>query len=270
MYEFYLKFTVIRAIVVFDIDGVLRDVSGSYRRASADTVEQYTNGAYRPSLEDIDQLKSEGIWNNDWEASRELIYRHFEAQNQMREQVDLNYEEMVYFFQSRYLGPDRHNWTGYICSEPLLCQPEYFQHLTQAEIGWGFFSGATRAEALYVLEGKLGIKHPVLVAMEDAPGKPDPTGLLDATQQLQQQYHSNETPPVIYIGDTVADMHTVEKAKQQQPEQTWIAVGVLPPHVQGSQARCLAYTNNLHNAGATLVLSNVEELTPSQIEQILL
>lgn len=46
----------------------------------ADTVEQFTQGAYRPSPEDIDQLKAEGIWNNDWEGSMELIYRYFESQ----------------------------------------------------------------------------------------------------------------------------------------------------------------------------------------------
>ncbi|WP_390883097.1 HAD family hydrolase [Kovacikia minuta] len=72
------------AIVVFDIDGVVRDVGGSYRRALADTVEHFTNGAYRPAQVEIDQLKSEGIWNNDWEASQELIYRYFERQGQPR------------------------------------------------------------------------------------------------------------------------------------------------------------------------------------------
>ena len=66
-------------IVVFDIDGVVRDVSGSYRRAIADTVEYFTTQAYRPTPLDIDQLKSEGVWNNDWEASQELIYRYFET-----------------------------------------------------------------------------------------------------------------------------------------------------------------------------------------------
>jgi HAD superfamily phosphatase len=49
-------------IIVFDIDGVIRDVSGSYRRALADTVEHFTNNAYRPTPADIDKLKSEGIW----------------------------------------------------------------------------------------------------------------------------------------------------------------------------------------------------------------
>ncbi|MFM6757157.1 MAG: TIGR01548 family HAD-type hydrolase, partial [Dolichospermum sp.] len=76
-----------KTIVIFDIDGVIRDVSGSYRRALSDTVEYFTEQAYRPTAIDIDHLKSEGIWNNDWEASQELIYRHFVSQGQQREQL---------------------------------------------------------------------------------------------------------------------------------------------------------------------------------------
>lgn len=87
-----------KAIIVFDIDGVVRDVSGSYRRAIADTVEYFTTQAYRPTPLDIDQLKSEGVWNNDWEASEELIYRYFETQGQSREQLQLDYSAIVAFF----------------------------------------------------------------------------------------------------------------------------------------------------------------------------
>ncbi len=258
-----------KAIVIFDIDGVLRDVGGSYRRAIADTVEHYTSNAYRPTMEDIDRLKSEGIWNNDWEASRELIDRYFEAQNKTRDQLNFDYEQIIAFFQSRYLGDNLQNWTGYICDEPLLCNSTYFKQLTQADIPWGFFSGATRAEALYLLQGKLRIDRPILVAMEDAPGKPDPTGLLDVTQQLMQQYRGSETAPVIYIGDTVADLYTVEKAKQQQPHRNWLGVGVLPPHIQDNTQRRRAYSANLQKAGAKLVLNNVEELTPTQVERLI-
>jgi len=55
-----------QALVVFDIDGVLRDVGQSYRRAIADTVEKFTDNQSRPTLADMDELKNEGIWNNDW------------------------------------------------------------------------------------------------------------------------------------------------------------------------------------------------------------
>jgi len=256
-----------QAIVVFDIDGVVRDVSGSYRRALADTVEQFTKAAYRPTPLDIDQLKSEGIWNNDWEASQELIYRYFESQGQPREQVKLEYKTIVAFFQSRYRGPNPNHFTGYICDEPLLLSSGYLQQLTEADIAWGFFSGATRGSANYILEKRLGLQSSVLIAMEDAPGKPDPTGLFATVDKLENGQITNTT--VIYVGDTVADMYTVGKARELQPHRPWIGVGVLPPHVQETAARSQAYSETLQKAGASVVLGNVEELNPTKIAELL-
>jgi HAD superfamily phosphatase len=256
------------AILVFDIDGVIRDVSHSYRRALADTVEHFTGGAYRPSQVDIDTLKTEGLWNNDWEASREFIYRHFEAQGQTRSQLALDYEAVVAFFQRRYRGPDPENpdsWTGYICQEPLLLRSSYLTELLTAGIIWGFFSGATRGSASYVLERRLELKSPILVAMEDAPGKPDPTGLFEVVRQLQVMHQVGSMIPVIYAGDTVADLQTVDRARSLQPDRHWVGVGILPPHAQDSQQYAVAYAKKLQDAGATLVINNVESLTPEHI-----
>jgi HAD superfamily phosphatase len=250
------------AMVIFDIDGVIRDVGNSYRRALADTVEHFTEGAYRPSQSDIDALKAEGVWNNDWEASQEFINRYFAVQ------TSFSYEAIVDFFQRRYRGEDLENpdqWTGYITQEPLLLQSAYLTQLTEAGIPWGFFSGATRGSATYVLEKRLGLRSPVLVAMEDAPGKPDPTGLFQAIAQLSSAQISNTIQPVIYVGDTVADMYTVVKARSQQPDRLWIGVGILPPHAQSSAEYAADYARQLEGAGAAIVLSNVEQLTPSRI-----
>ncbi len=261
------KQTPISAIVVFDIDGVVRDVSGSYRRALADTVEQFTTQAYRPTADDIDRLKSEGVWNNDWEGSQELIYRYFETQGKSREQVNLDYEAIVAFFQSRYRGNNPNDLTGYICDEPLLLEPSYLNQLTETGISWGFFSGATRASATYVLQKRLNLQSPILIAMEDAPGKPDPTGLFSTIDLLQSGIE--KSLPVIYVGDTVADMYTVEKARNNQPNRTWIGVGVLPPHVQETSEKSAAYGESLTKAGAKIVLSNVQELTPGKIQELI-
>jgi len=256
------------AILVFDIDGVIRDVSGSYRLALADTVEQFTQ-QYRPSPAEIDQLKTEGLWNNDWEASRELIYRYFEAQGQPRQTLALDYEAVVAFFQSRYRGPDPAHWTGYICDEPLLIQPSYLEDLTQAQICWGFFSGATRGSANYALEKRLGLEAPVLVAMEDAPGKPDPTGLFMAVQQIEARHQLSPLTPVIYAGDTVADLQTVQQARQQQPERRWIGVGILPPHVQHAEIYAETYALNLKRVDARAILQNISQLNVEFIQQLL-
>ncbi len=263
------------ALVIFDIDGVIRDVGGSYRRALADTVEHLTHGAYRPVPSEIDALKGEGIWNNDWEASQELVFRYFEAHkvempatqdtiwhdDAGRGGVAIAYDKLVAFFQSRYRGTEPDHFTGYICQEPLLVKLAYFEQLTEAKIGWGFFSGATRKSARYVLERRLGLQAPVLVAMEDAPGKPDPMGLFAAVSQLEP----TSKIPVLYVGDTVADMYTVVNARQQQGDRPWIAVGILPPHVQETESSSQQYLTTLKAAGADMVFSNVQELTSNAI-----
>ncbi|NJL85181.1 MAG: TIGR01548 family HAD-type hydrolase [Leptolyngbyaceae cyanobacterium SM1_1_3] len=260
------------AIAVFDIDGVIRDVSGSYRRALADTVEHFTVAAYRPTSEDIDQLKNEGCWNNDWEGSQELIYRYFEAQGQARSQVALSYDELVNFFQQRYRGSDLANpdrWDGYIAQEPILVEHTYFEQLSQNQIAWGFFSGATQGSARYILERRIGLVQPVLVAMEDAPGKPDPSGLLTAVSQLEHQLGLADGLPVLYAGDTVADMKTVKAAEKQQGDRRWIAVGILPPHMQQSTDYAVAYQKQLQVAGAEIVLQAINQLTAAQIHQLI-
>ncbi|MFN3927725.1 MAG: TIGR01548 family HAD-type hydrolase [Pseudanabaenaceae cyanobacterium] len=247
--------------LVLDIDGVIRDVSGSYRRALADTVEYFTG--WRPTPVDVDKLKAEGLWNNDWEASLELIRRYFyQYGSDLETQILPSLKEVILFFQNRYRGTSV-PWDGYITQEPLLADPAYFASLTEAGIRWGFFSGATRASAEYVLD-RLGIKAPVLVAMEDAPGKPDPQGLWQAIAKLE-----NHSPlvGVIYAGDTVADMLTVKQARQQDPTRAYMAVGVIPPHVE--EARRSDYTHTLRQHGADLVIENIKALHPQFISGIM-
>jgi HAD superfamily phosphatase len=243
------------SIFVFDIDGVIRDVSGSYRRALADTVEHFTNAAYRPTSEEIDELKAEGIWNNDWEASQELIKRYSQGLGQ---EIKVSYAAIVEFFQERYRGRNSDWSDGYIASEPLIATTEYFRELTIAKIAWGFFSGATRASAGYVLQ-RLAIDAPVLIAMEDAAGKPDPTGLLLAVKQIELRQDIS-AGLVVYVGDTVADMLTVLKARTYDPSYKYLAVGVIPPHV--SEDLRDRYAALLTENGADIVLNNVLELTP--------
>ena len=156
------------ALAIFDIDGVVRDVSGSYRRAIADTVEHFTQGHYRPTPNDIDQLKSEGIWNNDWKASQELIQRHSQASDKT---YNSNYDAIIDYFQERYRGSgdDPSQWTGYITQEPVLMTAEYLIQLANGGVPSAFFSGATRGSANYILQQRIGLVQPILIAMGRCP-----------------------------------------------------------------------------------------------------
>lgn len=247
-----------KAIALFDIDGVIRDVAGSYRRAIVETVQHFSGKGPEPS--EIDQLKGEGCWNNDWEASLELLRR--QGHTPLPE-----FSNLVAVFGDFYFGGDPEGdpglWRGFIGSEPLLVRPDFFSELTDAGLAWGFVSGAETPSCRYVLETRLGLVDPPLIAMGDAPDKPDPTGLLRMARALAGADLGAQTPPVIYLGDTVADVLTVQRARTQLPDQRFISLAVAPPHLHGQPEARSAYGEKLLAAGADLVITSTEELLSS-------
>ena len=244
-----------RAVLLFDIDGVIRDVGGSYRRAIVETVHHYSG--LRPAAAAIDDLKAEGCWNNDWLASLELLRRA--GLGTAGSPPLPPFEDLVQVFNGFYFGGDPDGdpaaWRGFIGSEPLLVDPSFFASLSQAGIAWGFVSGAEPPSARYVLQQRLGLADPPLIAMGDAPDKPDPTGLLRLAQQLAGPLGA-AAPPVAYLGDTVADVLTVLQARQRRPDQRFLALGVAPPHLHGDGAleRRSPYEARLLESGADAVI----------------
>jgi HAD superfamily phosphatase len=305
---------------------VIRDVGGSYRRAIVETVHHYSG--WRPDPAEIDALKAEGCWNNDWEASLELLRRHRSSSDVAARSGDAairpaglessagsagtlfparsvatpgatspllspspplspspapvpaplpSLAELVEVFGGFYFGGDPDGdpalWRGFIGSEPLLVEPAFFADLQAAGIAWGFVSGAEPPSVLYVLEQRLGLLDPPRIAMGDAPDKPDPTGFLRLAERLLVEGAGSglgaAAPPVAYLGDTVADVLTVERARQVVPQQRFLSLAVAPPHLQGPEhleARH-AYEERLRQAGAdrilpatAAVLANLEAL----------
>jgi HAD superfamily phosphatase len=259
-----------RAVLLFDIDGVIRDVGGSYRRAIVETVHHFSG--QRPDAAAIDTLKSEGCWNNDWEASLELLRRSAHAPLPA-------FEALVEVFGSFYFGGDPEgdsaHWQGFIGSEPLLVEAEFFAALTRANVAWGFVSGAEPPSCRYVLETRLGLDAPPLIAMGQAPDKPDPTGLLRLAGQLSgaamdgplDAALDGASPPIAYLGDTVADVLTVQRARQRCPDARFLSLAVAPPHLHGPQAleRRAAYEARLVEAGADVVLPSTQALEPEAL-----
>ncbi len=235
---------------------MIRDVGGSYRRAIVETVHHYSG--VRPSPAAIDALKAEGCWNNDWEASLELLRRGGGS--------DLPaFDALVAVFNGFYFGGDPDGdpaaWRGFIGDEPLLVEPAFFDALSAADVAWGFVSGAEPPSARYVLQRRLGLSDPPLIAMGDAPDKPDPTGFLRlAGTLLGPTGLGPAAPPVAYLGDTVADVLTVQRARQQTPGQRFLALAVAPPHLQRPEAaeRRGPYEAQLRQAGADAVLPATE------------
>jgi HAD superfamily phosphatase len=240
---------------------VIRDVSGSYRRAIAETVHHF--GGWRPEPQQIDDLKAEGHWNNDWQASLELLRRGgLQPLPAMAAVVEVFGQ--LYFGGDPDADPD--SWRGFIRSEPLLVQPSFFEVLAQAGIAWGFVSGAEPPSCRYVLQQRLGLVDPPLIAMGEAPEKPDPRGFLRLGLTLANT-PTGGVLPLAYLGDTVADVHTVVAARRQRPDLQLLSLAVAPPHLhpaQQSRARA-GYEQGLRAAGADQILPSTASLEPDQL-----
>ena len=141
-------------LILFDIDGVIRSVENSYRLSLKKTVYEFTG--WEPSYVDIDNAKNEGIWNNDWDLSLELIKRFLKKEN-LNLEIPLR-EEIIKCFEEFYFGGDPNKdskyWSGFIKNEELLVDKKFFDLLQSKGIIWGFVSGAEYASAKFVLEKK--------------------------------------------------------------------------------------------------------------------
>ena len=80
-------------IIVFDMDGVLVDVTDSYRETICKTVNHFTGREITKEL--IQDYKNSGGWNNDWALSQKIIGDLGTA---------LEYRVVVDYFQSIFFG----------------------------------------------------------------------------------------------------------------------------------------------------------------------
>ena len=249
-------------LILFDIDGVIRSVENSYRLSLRKTVYKFSG--WDPSYIDIDNAKNEGIWNNDWDLSLELIKRHIKSKK-LNLQIP-NRKDIVKSFEGYYFGEsnnkDSLEWSGFINNEELLVDKDFFNILDKKRIIWGFVSGAEFESAIFVLEKRLKLTAPPLIAMGDAPDKPDPQGFILLSKKLLGDKLGPSNIPIAYVGDTIADVKTVINARKQIPTQKFISIGVAPPHLH-LKSRLKdrnSYESNLRKAGADLILDSVNDL----------
>jgi HAD superfamily hydrolase (TIGR01548 family) len=208
-------------IIVFDMDGVLVDVSESYRETIVRTVEHFTGSTIERAI--IQQYKNEGGWNNDWELSQRICADLG---------VTVEYGAVVEYFNHLFLDG------GLIHRERWLPKPGLFEGLA-SRYELAIFTGRSQLEAGITLEreGFTGRFH--IVSSDDvARQKPDPEGLL----QIMARYPGKE---LLYIGDTVDDARSAR------------AAGV---HFFGIAAGDEELTALLHRDGAAAVLKDINEL----------
>lgn len=186
-----------KAWLIFDLDGVLVDVHGSYRQAIVETVAHFGGG--RPAAAEVQAIKNLGGYNNDWDVTRELLRRRG---------LRAGGRELVTAFDSFYLGagfPTRAR--GLIRSERWLLSPVLLARLRR-RYRLAIFTGRPRAQAEYVLRRfRKAAAFARLLGHEDVRrGKPHPEGLRRLCRECAP------APVAAYIGDTIDDARCAQAA----------------------------------------------------------
>ena len=158
-------------ILLWDMDGVLVDVAGSYRAAILATAAAF--GA-RVSHADIDAAKAAGGANNDWLLSQRLILAAGGDEAGKTRSRDL--AAVTATFEALYQGDGTAANPGLKATETALVSPETLKTLkARCPGGMALVTGRPRGDALEALTrfGWDGI-FDAIVCMEDGPAKPSP------------------------------------------------------------------------------------------------
>lgn len=180
------------SLIVFDMDGVLTEVSESYRAAIVETVARFTG--QRISRDLIQQYKNQGGWNNDWALSQRIASDLG---------VEVEYREVVDSFNEVFLGA---NGDGLIQRETWFPRPGLLERLSLKR-GLAIFTGRLRYEADISLRRFASDLHfnPIICADDVVNGKPAPDGLL----AIRKNHPKRE---LFFVGDTVDDARSASAA----------------------------------------------------------
>lgn len=196
--------------LLLDMDGVLAEVSQSYRQAIIDTARHY---GVTVTPEDIDQQKLAGNANNDWQLTHRLIAEQLESG------AAPSLEAVTNQFEALYQGVGS---TPGLCELETLLTPkglllELHRRLPK---GLAVVTGRPRKDCVKFLQTH-GIEQlfPVQICMEDCPPKPSPEPI-----QLALKALGVSAEDAAMVGDTVDDIIAGRKAGT-------IAYGVLTPQV---------------------------------------
>jgi|GEM_PF-8703 len=185
--------------IIFDIDGVLVDVSKSYRTAIIETVMAVSG--IKITNDDIDRIKKKPNSNNDWDVSYALAY---EVEDLAKiDRSGSNYKKLKAIFQNLYLGRLRN-------LETPIAKLTTLNSLLSSGYYLGIVTSRPREEALYVLEQFFPkIFDPkCVVALEDCKvEKPNPDPVLLAARAM-----GCDPLDCTYVGDTVNDMLAAKAA----------------------------------------------------------
>jgi HAD superfamily phosphatase len=186
----------VEGLIVFDMDGVLAEVTESYREAIVQTVEHFTGQRIERNL--IQDYKNQGGWNNDWALSQKIAADLG---------VEVPYDAVVDYFNEIFIGSDGGKaGDGLIRREQWFPKPGLLERLRE-RFGLAIFTGRLQYEAEITLKRFAPdcAFDPLLCAEHVMKSKPAPDGLL-AIQRMKPRQK------MWYVGDTVDDARSARAA----------------------------------------------------------
>ncbi len=216
-------------VIIFDIDGVLVDVRGSFHRTTLETVQFFTGK--RVTRKQLQRWKSQSGFNDDWKLSTAWV-RSLGG--------DTPYEEVKRKFVEIYWG---RNGEGNVAREKWLLPRASLGRLAKrAELA--LFTGRVHAETDYTLD-RCCVREffRQIITVEDVKRpKPDAEGLLKILK-------GRDPAAALYIGDNIDDALASRAAGVP-------FLGVLPRNSEARRQRLA----QLRKSGAMAVLNHVDEV----------
>lgn len=212
-------------MLVFDMDGVLVDVTDSYRETVVLTVAHFTGKTISREL--IQDYKNQGGWNNDWALSQKICADLG---------VQVAYGDVVKYFNHLFLDQ------GIIHRERWIPRNGLLDRLA-AKFELAIFTGRTRQEVEITLNRE-GLLHRFLVVTADdvEHEKPAPDGLLKIARLRPGK-------KLLYVGDTVDDARCSRAANVP-------FIGIAAP----ASPRHAELQDLLQREGAIQVLGDINEI----------
>jgi HAD superfamily phosphatase len=218
-------------VIIFDVDGVLVDVRGSFQKTTLETVKFFTG--MKVTRAELHQWKNRSGYNDDWKLSTAWVHSLGS---------DADYDQVKGKFVELYWG---RNGDGNVKNERWLLPLASLRKLaSHSELA--LFTGRTKRELRYTLDRCKCVtfwRH--IVAVEDVKSpKPDPEGLLKVLA-------GRDPRDALYLGDNVDDALAACAARVP-------FVGVLPRRGEERPERA----ERLCQLGALTILPHIRELGP--------